>query len=309
MHRTGTAGEVPQPASPSQTDSAAAAAAAGASVAIPTAGTAAAIAGTGAATAAGTLAIGAAAAAILTGLMQFLAALRERHRRFLAAELARYATAPRDIADAIEEEMQRELEFAQNSADRVARQLPAALAIKDRGQRRDAVERILEAERRFAQQRSEAMLARAAAAVQRAQLRRTSPLGAFWRLGFAKNHTPGCLAMADRFWPWVVLDRVHPPRHYGCTASLHGFDEAVAAGWMRPEDVIDPAAAVKAAAGVVMEQEAADALLAELVVRGQLVEQGVPADWLARIPFAGLRGVSTVEGVDDGTVEAVSISA
>lgn len=272
------------------------------------AGVAGTVATTGAAAAAtgasatGIVASGVAAAQIMTGFIAFLAALREQHREWLARQLAARGGTPDDIAQVLATEMQLEQEFARNAADRVASKLPAALAITDPQLRAQAIQQILDDEKRFAQQRDEAMAARAYAAIARAKVRRVSPLGAFWQLGHAQNHTAGCLFMAGKFWPWAVLDRVHPPRHYGCTSSLISYGAALRGGLMTPGDVPDTAAAVRAAAGVVMEADEAEAVLAEVLIRDRLVEQGVSALALARIPFRGME-------VIDGATEALPAAA
>lgn len=229
------------------------------------------------------------AAGIVAGLITFLAALRERQRVWLTAELGHYSKDSSDIAQVIATEMDLGQVFAENSADRVAKALPAALSIADPAARAAAVRQILADEERFAQQRSEAMAARAIASLGRFTLRRDSPLGAFWKLGRAQKHTEQCKFMAGKFWPWAVLDRVHPPRHYGCTATLHGFGEAVASGWMSARDVPDPREAIRAASGVVMEAVDAEQLLAELDVRVLLVDGGVHESVLVGIPFRGAR--------------------
>lgn len=235
----------------------------------------------------------------MAAFLQFLAALREQHRVTLTRELGRYSTVRDDIAEAVRQEMVLEQAFARNAADRVASALPTILRIVDPREREAKLRQLLADEERFARQRGEAMFARAVAAVTRFELRRTSPLGAAWRLGHAHNHTDGCVFMAGgreagsvRFWPWAVIDRVFPPRHYGCTSSLHGYGEAILNGWITPSDVPDTRAAVRAAAGVVMEQQEADAVLAELDIRELLQERGIDT---SEIPFAGV-----VEAFDDG---------
>lgn len=160
-----------------------------------------------------------ATAAILAAFVKFLAALREQHRAFLVRELGRYSSSSNDITETVRQEMLLELEFAKNAADRLAKQLPDALAIADPQERARRIAQIFADEERYAGQRGEAMFARAIAALTRFTLKAQSPAGAFWRLGTAQHHTPGCLTMADKFWPWEVLDRVHPPRHYGCLVS------------------------------------------------------------------------------------------
>lgn len=249
-------------------------------------GTAAA-AGSSAADAGGTVAQ-AGLATLLAALVAFLGLLREAHRRFLLRELGSYGHAD-DVARVIAGEMRREQAFADASVARVRAGLARALEIADPGERRSAVRAVFEAEKRYAQQRSEAMAARAIAAMGRLQLRRDSPLGAFWKLGIAKDHTEGCKFMAGRFWPWEVLDRVYPPRHHGCTSSLHGFGEAVHSGWMTAGDVLDVPTAVRLASGVTMEPGMAESLLAELAVRGLLIEAGVDREALAAIDLEGVR--------------------
>lgn len=226
-----------------------------------------------------------AAAAILGGFVSWLAQLRAQHQAWLTAELGSYGGQRDDVAEVARQEMVLEQEFAKNAADRLASAMPQALRIKDPDERQAKIRQLLADEERYARQRAEAMVARAIAAVTRSQLRQVSPLGAFWKLGHAQKHTEACKFMAGKFWPWAVLDRVHPPRHYGCTSSLHSYGEAILEGWMRPSDVPDTRDAVRAASGVVMEADEADALLAELDVRDQLLEMGMD---VAAIPFAGV---------------------
>lgn len=235
-----------------------------------------------------TLTAGVVLAGIIAALVRFLSRLREQHRVWLTGELGRYSTSVDDIAGVVADEMRREGEFARASADRVASALPQALRIADPVEREAAVRQILANEERYARQRAEAMAARAINALGRLQLRRDSPLGAYWKLGAASHHTAGCLFMAGKFWPWEVLSRVHPPRHYGCTSSLHGYGEAILSGWISPSDVPDTRDAVRAASGVVMEQEEAGALLREFDVRDRLLELGVDGEALRMIALRGV---------------------
>lgn len=229
-------------------------------------------------------------AGILAAFVKFLVALREQHRAALVRELGRYSTSSNEITQTVQDEMRLETEFAKNAADRLAKQLPGALEIKDPHERQRRVAQILADEERYAGQRGEAMFARAIAALTRFTLKAQSPAGAFWRLGTAQHHTPGCLTMADKFWPWEVLSRVHPPRHYGCTSSLHGYGEAILNGWMTPSDVPDTRAAIAAAQGVeMMSEEDVTALLLELDVRDRLLEAGlVSAEALQSIDLKGV---------------------
>lgn len=234
-------------------------------------------------------AVNVAAAKILGGFVAWLSAMREQHQRWLAAEVGGRVGRRDDLAALVEQEMVLEREFARNAADRLAGQLPQALRIADPRERERRVRQILADEERFARMRAEAMAARAFAAAQRSSLRQTSPLGAYWKLGLAHQHTEGCKFMEGKFWPWAVLDRCHPPRHYGCTSSLHSYADAVLEGLMGPSDVPDTREAVRMAAGVVMEAEEARAVLAELDVRDRLAETGVASDALVTITFKGVR--------------------
>jgi len=232
-----------------------------------------------------------ASAAIVAALVAFLSRMRTRDQTWLQTELAKRATAGKasaeDIADVIAGESQRSQQFAEGVVRRVTADLGTALAIPDPRRRDAAVQGILAREQNYSRMRSEAMAARAFAALDRVEVRHDSPQGAFWKLDpTVAEHTAGCLVMGNKFWPWAVLDRVHPPRHPGCPCRLLSFGQAVQEGLMGASDVSNVADAVRKASGVVMEKAEADALLAELALRDQLVEGGlVSAEALARIPL------------------------
>lgn len=196
------------------------------------------------------------AAAILAALVAFLAAQRGRAREWLMEELRRRqpSVALDDVAALVAEEERLGQEFERRSLDRFSRGVASALTISDRAKREAAIRTLTDAEQRYSRQRDEAMAVRAFAAVDRVVLRSSSPQGAFWRLDpTVTEHTAGCLAMGGKFWPWAVLDRVHPPRHHGCPCRLLGYGEAIAEGLMAPGDVVDVKAAVRRAAHVLME--------------------------------------------------------
>jgi hypothetical protein len=240
--------------------------------------------------AAGTVAAArAAVGSVLAALVTFLTAKRRRDEAYLTATLTKRAAGRvGDVHALIREELRRDEEFARRAAERMAVNLPRVLAIPDPEQRRAAMRGLLNQEQRFAQQRSEAMAARAIAAVERVVLRQDSPQGAFWRLGPCKEHTAGCLFMQGKFWPWAVLDRVHPPRHPGCCCSLFSYAEALKSGWLQSAAVPDVRDAIRAARGIVMEDATAGALLAELDVRDELVERGFATTaQLAAVPLLG----------------------
>lgn len=232
-------------------------------------------------------------AAVIAALVSYLTKLRERDTGWLSRELPKAAQVGKvnsaDIAAVVAEERRRGELFAEQSVKRVTGALSTALAIPDAAQRDAAVRGIMEREQRYATQRSEAMAARAFAAVERVAVRYDSPDGGFWKLDpTVKEHTAGCLVMGGKFWPWAVLDKVHPPRHQGCPCRLLSKGQAMAEGLMRAGDVSNVRDAVRAASGVVMEASSADAILAELELRDRLAEGGlVSAEALASIPLAG----------------------
>jgi hypothetical protein len=233
-----------------------------------------------------------ASAAIVAGLVAFLSALRARDRQWLESELAKRATPGKasssDIAALVAEEERRGQEFAEGVVRRVTADLATILAIPDPQRRGAAVQGVLDRERGYAAQRSEAMAARAFAALERVEVRHDSPQGAFWKLDpMVAEHTAGCLVMGGKFWPWAVLDRVHPPRHPGCPCRLKSWGAAVADGDMSAGDVPNVRDAVRAASGVVMEAADGERILQELELRDALVESGlVSAEMVAKIPLA-----------------------
>jgi hypothetical protein len=235
----------------------------------------------------------AAAGAILAGLVAFLAAQRSRRDAWLAQAMRKRAPAVTldDISSVIAGEEQRQAAFELKQAQRLAQDLTTALAIPDRAAREAAVRGLMTREQRFARQRDEAMAARAFAAVDRVVLRQQSPTGAFWKLDPSViEHTAGCLIMGGKFWPWQVLDRVHPPRHAGCPCRLVGYGDAITDGLLNPGAVMDAQTAIRRAAGVVMEgvllvePEDAEALIEaaggrELMeTRCALIREGLVAD-------------------------------
>jgi hypothetical protein len=235
-----------------------------------------------------------AAGSILAALVGFLADQRTQTAEWLRGKL-KGRLGKDEVEALIVEEQDREAAFAEGQALRIARDVGTALGIADPKVREQAVRIIMDREERFARWRSVAMAARSFAAVERRRLRRDSPQGAFWELDpTVQEHTPGCLFMGGRFWPWKVLDRVHPPRHGGCPCRLRGYRDAIAAGLMRAGDVPNVRDAVKAAAPIIMEMEHGVTPSAEeFELWGQLVERGMasPEDlyeaWRVREASAG----------------------
>lgn len=125
------------------------------------------------------------------------------------------------------------------------------------GPRERAVRGLLSLEQRYTSQHASAVMARGVAHGERLTLRRNSPTGAFWLLDpFVQEHTAGCIIMGDKFWPWIILDRVHPPRHAACPCRLISYAQALTEGRLSPDRVPTERQAVELASGVMMEAEA-----------------------------------------------------
>lgn len=221
---------------------------------------------------------------ILARVAQYVRVARARRMQVIRERVAVAAGAEADIREVMELEADAETAYAQKQKERIRRELATIAAIPDARERAEAVRRLMRQERRIDRQRDEMGAARAYAAVQRLELRRTSPAGAYWRLGERATHCPICLFMAGRFWPWEVLDLVHPPVHPNCACELYGYGSALAMGFIGPGDVPDKADAIRLASGVVLEGEEVaelqlDLMLAEGAV-GPLLEAAFKSfDW------------------------------
>lgn len=216
------------------------------------------------------------AAEIMAALVAFLAEQRNRSKVWLTERMAPRASADA-VARVVAEEDAREAEFARRQSERLIRDMATALALPDKAAREGAVRGLMAREEVYLRQRLEAQAVRAFAAIDRVVLREQSPQGAFWKLDpTVTEHTAGCLLMGGHFWPWAVLDRVHPPRHHGCPCRLVGYGQAIADGLMGAGDVQDIRKAIRRAAHVLMEAApgALDDLdgLRDLLFEGRMIE-------------------------------------
>lgn len=191
-----------------------------------------------------------------------------------------------DILDVIAEETARGAEFRRRVLDRVRRDAARALHLPD-GKREKAIEGLLNREKVYARQRSEAMAVRAFSAVDRQVLRGLPAppggyAGAFWKLDpTVSQHTPDCVAMGGRFWPWEALAVLCPPTHPGCRCSLKSWDEAVSAGWLSPGrhrwlPITDMVRKAHAALALLHEGEERDLL--EAIVRVGITDVGTAVE-------------------------------
>jgi hypothetical protein len=205
------------------------------------------------------------------------------------AALTKTATLPGDIEKVVASENKREAEFRRRAKQRVESGMRLALRAPDPSARAAAVESVVRREQQYARQRAVASGERLFAAVEREALRRDSPRGAYWELGPTSEHTPDCVAMAGKLWPWEVLDKLHPPMHVGCKCRLRSYGEALAAGLLaKSETIPDLATAQRLAAPVIswVERETAteNAAVAELLLREELTYRG-DRDALAAMPL------------------------
>lgn len=201
---------------------------------------------------------GTAKAAILGALLVYLEKKRALDEQQLTAVLVNRAHSigekDSDLQALLALEADRARQFATKQEKRVNATLPQVLAMPDPQARAEAMTALMAREQRYEQQRSAAMFARALGGLNTTILRKQSPRGAFWKLSpYVQEHTPGCLVMGERFWPWKVLDRLHPPRHAGCPCHLEGYMAAVSNGWMKAGDVPSLDDALARSQGVVME--------------------------------------------------------
>lgn len=144
---------------------------------------------------------------------------------------ARPETSEEELRRAAEQEMGREVEFLRRMQERLVRDMNTALVGPDPGA---AIDVILKREKGFLAMHEEAAATRAAEAARRVTLKRLSPAGAYWIMSpHVKAHTPDCVAMsAVGWWPWDILDLLHPPMHPGCRCALLTHGEARERGLM-----------------------------------------------------------------------------
>lgn len=168
---------------------------------------------------------------------------------------------PEEIAKLLGKEATRERQFLKRQQSRIQRDLPKVLAEADVSKRRQAMGKLLDRERRYMGQRERAMAARAHAVVESLDIQEASPEGAYWKLGYARAHTPGCVAMAGKFWPWSVLREVGiPPVHPACACELMTLNEAVSEGLMKPDAIPDAKdAMLRARRNMALEEAVYDA--------------------------------------------------
>lgn len=224
----------------------------------------------------------------LMAVVRRLSALRVARTR---VALARVGTLPGDVETVLAEERKREAEFQRRAQKRIETGFRLALRAPDPSARASAVEAVTRREQQYARQRAVASGERVFAALERQVLRRDSPRGAYWELGPTAEHTPDCLAMAGKFWPWEVLDDLHPPMHVGCKCRLRSYGEALAAGLLKDVGTMPSLKAARELAAPVkawIERERAteNVAVAELLIREELsCRSDADLDALAVLPL------------------------
>jgi hypothetical protein len=177
---------------------------------------------------------------VLQGFIKWSTTRKDNEYDWLSKLLtSRYPKRPiGEIERAAQDELKYEQEFQRRMQERLKRDLPVALSATDATKRAELVQKLLDREARYLQMREEAKLNRAVNAIERSILKESSPSGAYWWLSpDVKKHTPDCLAFGGKFWPWEVINKVHPPVHHGCACRLYGAEEALSAGWIEPGDL------------------------------------------------------------------------
>ena len=234
-------------------------------------------------------------------VMAMLSAIAIRRRQMIVNRIGT-AYPDGDIGEALAEEDRREVVFRKRVEQRLRAGLRLALAAKDPSARTAAIQNLLKREQRYAEQRSAASGERVLASAELQSLRHRSPRGALWVLGKRQRHTPDCIAMAGKFWPWVVLNEVHPLLHLGCGCHLYSFGDAVSKGLMTAADVIGDDEALRLAATVIQHireekaearrkyghlAEVEEAATEELLIREALLDRAAAdPDLLAAAPLA-----------------------
>lgn len=231
-----------------------------------------------------------------SAVLATLTVLSKRRLDALRERLLRAGTSLSDIDKALADESKRETVYRRRADERVKAGMKLALRGPDASTRASATEAVLRREQHFAQLRASASAERVLASAELQELRRISPRGAFWLLGPRRTHTVDCRAMAGSFWPWSVLNEVHPLLHPGCGCYLISLGAAIAKGLMAPGDIPTVAAARKLAAGVIAHVRAEKAEAAklygleeeatrELVIREALLETGAAVLPLVAAPL------------------------
>jgi hypothetical protein len=163
---------------------------------------------------------------------------------------------PTDVDEVLDRERRYQAEFMRKMSRRVKRDLPEALKIEEGAKRREAIQKIVERERRYIQMRREALSGRLAGFADMKRLQEASPQGAYWQLSnTVRTHTPDCIAMSGKVWPWPVLRKWHPPLHAGCPCRLLGIEEAKARGLVRGDQLPDAADAMRRAQAIARKAE------------------------------------------------------
>jgi hypothetical protein len=102
------------------------------------------------------------------------------------------------------------------------------LSSAERSERYQALEKL---ERHYLTQHIEAAAWRMKRDAEISELKELGEPGGVWLLGDTKNHTADCLAMANRYWRWPVLEAVRPSnRHNGCDCRVVSRASADRAG-------------------------------------------------------------------------------
>lgn len=242
----------------------------------------------------GTKAQAALVTTITTALLALLALIATRRRAIMRERLGKHGIRLDDVDAALVEEDRLEGIYRRRAEKRISDGLKVAMRAPDASARAAGVDGVMRREQQYAWMRAAAAANRVLAAAEREQLRRTSPRGAYWSLGVRNQHTPDCLAMAGKFWPWSILNIVHPLLHTGCGCFLRSYGDALAAGLLTEGAMLSAADQARIAGPVIQhvraEQDELERLseewTAEITLREKLADAGHDANVLAAAPYA-----------------------
>lgn len=199
--------------------------------------------------------IAATTAAIIAAILAILARLKRRREAAIREWMLRAGALPDDVDLALDEEARREVVYRKLAEQRVKIGIGLATRASDPSTRAAAIQGVIRREQHFATLRAASSGERVLASAEMAELKRLSPQGAYWTLGPRRTHTVDCIAMANHFWPWEVLDIVHPLLHPGCGCELHSLGWAISNGLMSGADIPTVAHALGLARAVIKHVE------------------------------------------------------
>lgn len=156
---------------------------------------------------------------------------RKNAMRFFLGDVMsrlRPGVTPVEVRQAEAHERAREAEFRTRQRARIRTTIARIGHEADPKRRQHKAEVLIRQEQRYSAMRDGAIARRAAGAANARNVRDTSPEGAVWFLGSAKEHCPGCAFLHGRALTWRALVAANylPPVGPGCVCELRGIRAA-----------------------------------------------------------------------------------